>query len=125
MGLSFRSSGYIFLCFPVQAGNTLRTESGDPRCCFSISYLEPILQKKELKLLDLLSNYSYEIFLVHHIVIYVLTPASIPYLRGSWSVSILFAVELVFIAFFAFILKWLSGRCIAFLSRRSVNSNVK
>ena len=93
--------------------------------CISISYLEPILQKKDLKLLNLLSNYSYEIFLVHHIVIYVLTPASIPYLRGSWSVSILFAVELVFIAFFAFILKWISGRCIAFLSRRSVNSNVK
>lgn len=93
--------------------------------CISFSYLEPLLQKKNLKLLDLLSNYSYEIFLVHHIVIYVLTPASIPYLRGSWSVSILFAAELVFIAFFAFILKWLSGRCIAFLSRRSVNSNVK
>ena len=88
--------------------------------CISISYLEPILQKKELKLLDLLSNYSYEIFLVHHIVIYVLTPASIPYLRGSWSVSILFAVELVFIAFFAFILKWISSRCISFLSRRTV-----
>ena len=87
--------------------------------CISISYLEPILQKKELKLLDLLSRYSYEIFLVHHIIIYILTPASIPYLRGSWSVSILFAVELVFIAFFAFILKWISGRCIAFLSRRT------
>ena len=87
--------------------------------CISISYLEPILQKKELKSLDLLSRYSYEIFLVHHIIIYILTPASIPYLRGSWSVSILFAVELVFIAFFAFILKWISGRCIAFLSRRT------
>ena len=88
--------------------------------CISISYLEPILQKKELKLMDLLSRYSYEIFLVHHIIIYILTPASIPYLHGSWSVSILFAVELAFIVFLAFILKWLSGRCIAFLSRRSV-----
>ena len=41
MGLSFRSSGYIFLCFPVQAGNTLRTESGDPRCCFLHFHLIP------------------------------------------------------------------------------------
>lgn len=70
--------------------------------------------------MDLLSRYSYEIFLVHHIIIYILTPASIPYLHGSWSVSILFAVELVFIVFFSFILKWISGRCIAFLSRRTV-----
>ena len=84
----------------------------------SVSYLEPYLVKRKLKILNVISSYSYEVFLVHHIIIYTLTPKAKPYLHGPWSIVILFIVQLVCMAVAAVILKFISNKCIFLVSRK-------
>lgn len=83
----------------------------------SVSYLEPYLAKRKLKILNIISSYSYEVFLVHHIIIYTLTPKAKPYLYGPWSIVILFIVQLVCMAVAAVILKFISGKCTSLVLR--------
>lgn len=68
------------------------------------------------RFLRTISNYSYEVFLVHHIIIYFITPRAIPYMRGMVGVLGLFLVELLLMAVLGFLLKFISDQCIAALS---------
>lgn len=66
----------------------------------SAACLEPVLEKGNGRFLRTISNYSYEVFLVHHIIIYFITPRAIPYMRGMVGVLGLFLVELLLMAVF-------------------------
>ncbi|MCR5279114.1 MAG: acyltransferase [Lachnospiraceae bacterium] len=81
----------------------------------SFSYLEPYLRKRKLKWINVLSKYSYELFLVHHIVIYRLTPRAAAYLNSVPPVILLFIVELMVMALLTFLLKFLSDKVIGLL----------
>lgn len=82
----------------------------------SLSYLEPFLQKRKLRMIRVISDYSYEVFLVHHVIIYFLTPKAAPYLHNTGMILLLFAVEILCMAVAAFILKYLSEKCMQLLS---------
>lgn len=75
------------------------------------------------RFLRTISNYSYEVFLVHHIIIYFITPRAIPYMRGMVGVLGLFLVELLLMAVLGFLLKFISDQCIAALSNLTAVEN--
>ena len=88
----------------------------------SAACLEPVLEKGHGRFLRTISNYSYEVFLVHHIIIYFITPRAIPYMRGM--VGVLgFLVELLLMAVLGFLLKFISDQCIAALSNLTAVEN--
>lgn len=82
----------------------------------SISYLEPFLQKRKLRIIRVISDYSYEVFLVHHVIIYYLTPKAAPYLHNTGTILLLFTIEILCMAIAAFALKYISGKCMRCLS---------
>ena len=81
------------------------------------------LEKGHGRFLRTISNYSYEVFLVHHIIIYFITPRAIPYMRGMVGVLGLFLVELLLMAVLGFLLKFISDQCIAALSNLTAVEN--
>lgn len=83
----------------------------------SFSYLEPVLQKSLhiTKIIDIISKYSFEVFLVHHIVIYKMTPMAKPYITGKLSVVLLFIIQLLLMAVLAVFVKWISNKCVHLL----------
>ena len=89
----------------------------------SAACLEPVLEKGNGRFLRTISNYSYEVFLVHHIIIYFITPRAIPYMRGMVGVLGLFLVELLLMAVLGFLLKSISDQCIAALSNLTAVEN--
>ena len=89
----------------------------------SAACLEPVLEKGHGRFLRTISNYSYEVFLVHHIIIYFITPRAIPYMRGMVGVLGLFLVELLLMAVLGFLLKFISDQCIAALSNLTAVEN--
>lgn len=89
----------------------------------SAACLEPVLEKGNGRFLRTISNYSYEVFLVHHITIYFITPRAIPYMRGMVGVLGLFLVELLLMAVLGFLLKFISDQCIAALSNLTAVEN--
>lgn len=76
----------------------------------SISYLENFLNKKKFRLMNIISNYSYEVFLVHHVIIYTITAKAKPYLRGPWSVILMFIIQLICMVVGAVVLKYISTK---------------
>lgn len=78
----------------------------------SFSFLEDNLQNCKMPIVNWLSKYSYELFLVHHIVIYALTPYQPTFIDGIEDILILFAVELVIIFIVAIVAKFISDRLI-------------
>ncbi len=78
--------------------------------CFFIAFSlsESLLQKENGQFLAKLSSFTYPLFLVHHIVIYEITPAAKPYLAGSGSIAILFLVELAVMTGLALLVQYLS-----------------
>lgn len=84
----------------------------------SFSYLENILCKWKLKGLDLLSGLSYELFLVHHIVIYEITPRTSEYVTSKLSVLVLFIVQLLLMVILALLLKWISSKLIQLILKK-------
>ena len=89
----------------------------------SAACLEPVLEKGNGRFLRTISNYSYEVFLVHHIIIYFITPRAIPYMCGMVGVLGLFLVELLLMAVLGFLLKFISDQCIATLSNLTAVEN--
>ena len=89
----------------------------------SAACMEPVLEKGNGRFLRTISNYSYEVFLVHHIIIYFITPRAIPYMRGMVGVLGLFLVELLLMAVLGFLLKSISDQCIAALSNLTAVEN--
>ena len=83
----------------------------------SFSYLEPLLQKAGQSLIwrgiALASGISYEIFLVHHMIIYMVTPRLAIYVAGIKRVLALYALEGLLMLVFAVIVKLCSDFLIA------------
>lgn len=61
----------------------------------SVSFLEPYLQKTKGKVLSFLSGFSYYLFLVHHAVIYIITPIVKHNITDKYGVMKLIALDLV------------------------------
>ena len=80
----------------------------------SFSFLEEGLQKKELKPINWLSKYSYEIFLVHHLVIYELTRYRGLYIQGIAGILMHFLIQLVVIFAFSLLAKSIADALIRF-----------
>lgn len=78
----------------------------------SFSFLENKLQDKKLSAVNWLSKYSYELFLVHHLVIYAMTPYQPPVAYGIVDILRLFAIEAVVIFVIAVIAKFISDRVV-------------
>lgn len=83
----------------------------------SFSYLETILNRHEFKPIAVLSKYSYELFLVHHAVIYFVTPRAAKYISGKGTVAILFLGQLCIMAVFTVIVKWISDKIIGLVMK--------
>lgn len=81
----------------------------------SFSYLENVLNDYIYKPILVLSKYTYELFLVHHAVIFFVTPRAARYITGKTTVAILFLVELCIIAVITVLLKWISDKMISFV----------
>lgn len=69
----------------------------------SISYLEPYLKKTKGKILSFMSGFSYYLFLVHHVVIYLITPVMKPVIHDKYGVIALVAVLLAVMTASAFL----------------------
>lgn len=78
----------------------------------SFSFLEDKLQKCNLKGIDWLSKYSYELYLVHHLVIYAMTPYQPGYVYGVIDYAKLFIKELIIIFAIAIVAKFISDKLI-------------
>lgn len=83
----------------------------------SFSYFEDLLCKHDIKVVGVLSKYSYELFLVHHIVIYEITPLAQPYLTRKWGVLVLFIVQIAIMALFTVIVHYISEKSIRLIQK--------
>lgn len=89
----------------------------------SFSFFENVLQKSKYVygIIAFFSGCSYELFLIHHIVIYNLTPIAVPYIRTKMGVLLLFIAELILMAVMTFITKFLSDHTIKLIRHRFVD----
>ena len=71
----------------------------------SFSLLEDGLQNCNLTVIGILSKYSYELFLVHHVVIYALTPYQPTFMNGAVDFVKMFGKEVINIVIGAMIAK--------------------
>lgn len=72
------------------------------------SGLEEVLQKRPLRGLEFVNRYSYHLFLVHHVVIYAMTPHFASYYTGLGSVIVFFLMELLVMVICTLAVKLLS-----------------
>ena len=88
----------------------------------TVSFTEALLQKSVYfyKLIAFLSGCSYELFLVHHLVIYTLTPAAKPYMHNNTHVLILFVAELAVMGVLTLVVKYICDFCIKRIGRRMI-----
>ena len=109
----------VFLVCPVRIpGNDALKTTAFALCFFiAASLLEPLLQKRNRQFLSKLSAFTYPLFLVHHAVIYEITPLAKPFLSGTGSIALLFAAELAVMTvlglFVQTICRFLSGKLAA------------
>lgn len=82
-----------------------------------ISSFEPLLQKKKLIILEKAQHYSYSLFLIHHLVIYIMTPKFAPYYTGKISIMVFFLVEICIMLILAVIVQFIADKLTAFLKR--------
>ena len=74
----------------------------------ALSALEPCLQKFGGRTLAKIGGYLYHFYLVHHIVIYILTPPFASYYTTKWSVLVFFMIELAVMVVVTIVVKLLS-----------------
>lgn len=89
----------------------------------SLSYTEPVLNRISSskpalwKIIDMISSYSYEVFLVHHVVIYLFTPRFAMHVIENPSFVVpLFLMELIVTIIGAFFLKLTAAPVIKWIS---------
>lgn len=88
--------------------------------CFFLTFscMEGWLQKRKLKLVNLLSGCSYELFLCHHMVIYLVCHVLEPRLSGSTLIIVMVAAELIGMAITTAVLKLISDRVVGLILKR-------
>lgn len=74
----------------------------------SVSFLEPYLQKTKGKVLSFLAGFSYYLFLVHHVVIYIITPIMKDSVTNKFGVLALVAVDLIVMAAVALLVMFIT-----------------
>ena len=84
----------------------------------AFSLLEGVLQKCNMRGVNWLSKYSYELYLVHHLVIYAMTPYQPPVQWGIKEILWLFAKEAVVIFVIALVAKTISDRIIGLVLKK-------
>lgn len=102
----------FFLVFPyeIKINYALKITVFAVSFWFSIACLEPWLNKLKLKCIDVISRYSYEAFLVHHVIIQILTEKFKIHINSHASVLVLFIIQLICIVIASVILKYTSSR---------------
>lgn len=75
------------------------------------SYFESFFKKHMLKIVKILSDYSYEVFLVHHIIIGTTIPLLSSYMTNTYRILIVFVFEIIVVVVFAVLLKRIS-KCV-------------
>lgn len=93
----------------------------------TVSFTENILQKSTYfyKAIAFLSSCSYELFLIHHIVIYNLTPIAKPYTHNKTHILIFFVIELAVMGILTLVVKSICDYCIKRLKGRLLPSDGK
>lgn len=111
----------LFLFCPVQImmNEALKISALGFALLTAFSLLEGTLQKRNLVITNWLSKYSYELFLVHHLVIYAMTPYQPDVIFGIKEILWLFAKELVVIFAIAIFVKLISDRIIDLIWRKA------
>lgn len=91
----------------------------------TFSFIEEPLQKSKFlyKIIAYLSGCSYELFLIHHIIIYNMTPALNPYIRNNFGVLLLFIAELVAMAVLTPIVKFICDKVVFLLQKLLLGKN--
>ena len=78
----------------------------------AFSLTEELLQNRKMKAVNWLSKYSYELFLVHHLVIYAMTPYQPGPEFQIKEILWLFTKELIVIFAIAIVVKFISDKII-------------
>lgn len=110
----------IFFAFSLTAlniNNALKITISAMAFLILISSFEPLLQKKKLIILEKAQHYSYSLFLIHHLVIYIMTPKFAPYYTGKISIMVFFLVEICIMLILAVIVQFIADKLTAFLKR--------
>ena len=74
----------------------------------SLSFIEPLLTDKKWTKVLAISNFTYPVFLIHHQVIYKMTPVLKPYVGSRTSILLMFLAEIAVIIILAFLIDILS-----------------
>ena len=100
----------FFLLYPTELimNEALRIMIPAATFLFSFSLLENVLQKCKLTVVNWLSKFSYELFLVHHVVIYQVTPYQPDFMDEAIDFIKMFGKEILIIFVTAVVAKILS-----------------
>jgi peptidoglycan/LPS O-acetylase OafA/YrhL len=84
------------------------------------AFLEPVLWKSRIiyPWIQVFCTFSYELFLVHHLVIYRVTPLWGPVIGGKKGVLTLFLYQIITMILLALAIKWICDRIGSFLSKK-------
>jgi len=81
----------------------------------TILVTEPYLQKRKLPWITAFSGASYELFLVHHVIICFLTPLAAPYIQNPAAVLVLFLIQILVMIPVTILVKFVSNGIISLL----------
>lgn len=83
----------------------------------AVSFIEPYLTRFSWKKVTLISNFTYPVYLVHHQVIYIMTPVLKPYVGSRKSIILMFALEMLVIIAIALFVDFASKKITKFVFR--------
>ena len=86
----------------------------------SVSLAEPLLQKGRTAFLAKAALYSYPVFLVHHQVIFRMTPLFAPYYSGAFSVALFFLAEAAVMVLAGILLKLLADCTVRLINGQKI-----
>lgn len=109
---------FLFCPVPIVMNEALKILILGFAILIAFSLLEETLQKRNLRVTAWLSKYSYELFLVHHLVIYAVTPYQPGETFGIKEIVWLFTKELIVIFAIAIVVKTISDRIIGLILRK-------
>ena len=99
---------FFFSTSVLNLNNALKITLSAVALFISVSALEPYLGKSRFRILEKISPCLYHWYLIHHVVIYFMTPRFAPYYGGKISVAVFFAIECLIMAVVTVPVKFLS-----------------